>query len=333
MTVLDVDPRLIPGALKDTKTRGLSDGSVIEFEQAPAGWLTQAGELRQRDHRAYYYTSPSAPCAICDGSGRVAGRTATGRKCSVCKGTGDASKRKRLPSVTTMLDAIVPKPGIPPWTEARGIEGAIEAVRRGLIDPRDPASVAMAVDIVRANRLGADRAKEEAADRGLNVHAALETYMQTGEPPKPHEILPEHLGYYQALVRWLLDHDPEPEAVEELVVHPEDGYAGRFDLLAKLRGARTLVDAKTQEKGGIYLGAHAQVNLYERGRRRCGDEPADRLLVVVFAANGEYREMAADHPDEFTLAALAWLQHGRPVDQACERLNTREREARKQVTA
>jgi hypothetical protein len=327
--VLDIDPRLTPGALKETKSREVPDVGRIEFELAPAGWLTKDGNVRTKDWRAYYLVTG---CSGCEGAGRVPGkRDGTTRKCADCKGEGSA--RRRLPSVTTLLDAICPKPGIPPWAEARGIEGAIEAVRRGLINPMDPASAENAVEIVRAERLGADRARDDAADRGLDVHDALEVYMRTGQPPQPHRILPEHHGYYQALVRWLLDHDPEPEAVEELVVHPELGYAGRLDLRARIRGALTTVDAKTQEKAGIYLGAHAQVSLYERGAVRCGDEPADRLLVVVFAANGEYREMPADHPDAFTDAALAWIEHGRPVDLACARANGREREARKAVAA
>lgn len=333
MTVLDIDRRLIPGAMQEIKTRELADGGLIEFEQAPAGWLTKDGEPRKSDYRAYYLTPAAAVCGECEGSGRVAGKTAGGKKCAACKATGNASRRGRRVSVTTLLDAITPKPGIPPWSEARGIEGTVEAIRRGLIDPHDPASVAMAVDIVRANKLGADRAKEEAADRGLDVHAALETYMRTGEPPKPHEVLPEHLGYYQALVRWLLKADPEPVAVEELVCHPEQDYAGRLDLRAHIDGALCTVDAKTQEKGGIYLGAHAQVNLYERAARRCGDEPADRLLVVVFAANGDFREMPADHPEAFVDAALEWYRQAKPVDSMCERHNKIERDARKAVAA
>jgi hypothetical protein len=76
------------------------------------------------------------------------------------------------------------------------------------------------------------------------------------------------------------------------------------------------------------LRAHAQVCLYERAAVRCGDDPADRKLVVVFAENGEYREMPADHSDAFVDAALAWCREGRPVDATCEAHNRRERKAR-----
>lgn len=325
-------PSLIPGALEEQKSRVLADGSVIEFEFAPAGWLTKAGEPRFKDWRAYFYVTG---CEDCTGGGRVPGkRDGTTKQCPACKGTG--RPRRRYPSVTTQLDAVIPKPGIPVWAEARGIEGAIEAVRRGLIDPHDPASVARAVEEVRAARLGADRARDVAADRGLNVHACLEHYMLTGSPPNPVDHPVEHWGYLRGLTRFLLKTDPEPEAVEQLVVHPEHGYAGRLDLRArfpKLGIGLATVDAKTQERGGIYLGAHAQVNLYERAAVRCGDEPADRLFVVVFDADGEFRMMPADHPSEFADAALAWCAQARPVDSMCESANRAARKAREEATA
>lgn len=331
--VVEVDQSTVPGALEEYKTREIDGLGLIEFEQAPSGWLTKAGEVRKKDWRAYHYTPLATVCGPCEGSGRIPGkRDGTTKQCPTCKATGNPEKRDRFTSVTTALDDIVAKKGLPPWSEARGIEGAIEAVRLGLINPRDPVSVANAIETVRKHRLGADRARDDAADRGLNVHACLEHYMLTGSPPNPINHPEAHWGYLRALTRWLVHADPEPVAVEQLVVHPEDHYAGRLDLRAYLKttcGALTTVDAKTQEKAGIYLGAHAQVNLYERAARRCGDEPADRLVIVVFAADGEYREMPADHPDSFTDAALAWLKQAKPVDSMCERHNRRERDARK----
>jgi hypothetical protein len=274
VTAVDQDPRTVPGALERMLRRELPDGAVIEFEEAPAGWLTKDGEIRRKDHRAYYFTPASSECGPCDGSGRVAGkRPNTTKQCPGCKGTGDPGRRTRKTSVTTALDAICPKPGLQPWYEARGIEGAIEAVRLGLIDPFDPASAAMAVDMVRSRRLGADRARDDAADRGLNVHACLEHYMLTGEPPNPADHPVEHWGYLRALTRALLLLDPEPVAVEQLVCHPEDGYAGRLDLRARINGRLTTVDAKTQERGGIYMAAHAQVNLYERAASVAATSP------------------------------------------------------------
>ena len=125
MTELEAGPD-VPGAMQHVKSRVLPDGSMILFSQAPAGWLTLAGEPRRTDYRAYHLVDK-------DGA------------------------RTRVPSVSTLLDSICPKPGLVNWSERKGIEGATRAVGLGEIttqtDPLD------AVKIVRHLRLGADAAQ------------------------------------------------------------------------------------------------------------------------------------------------------------------------------
>lgn len=326
MTTIDLHPSQIPGAIQDRKTRELADGSVIEFEFAPYGWLTQDGEPRQKDHRAYYFTA-TPECLSCGGSGRAPSekRPDGTVQCKPCKGSGKG-KRERMPSVTTLLDAICPKPGLTWWGEARGIEGAVEAMRRGEISlSTDPAD---AVKLVRELKLGADQARDTAATRGLNVHSLLESYMETGTVPNLADHPVEHHGYLQGLCAFLLKNDPEPVAVEQLVCDPDAGYAGRRDLVAMVDGCRVGFDAKTQERGGIYSSAHVQLQMYERGGIACGDEPCDRLVVVVFAANGEFREMACEAMPRTVEAALAYAREIRPIDSLCEGQNRAERKAR-----
>jgi hypothetical protein len=241
--------------------------------------------------------------------------------------TPSGEKRTRYPSTTTLLDSICPKDGLPHWSEARGIEGAVEAMHRGLITPSTlPVD---AVKVVRSNRLGAEAIRDTAAGRGLNVHDCLEQYMTTGRAPKLAEHHADHHGYITALTKWLLHAKPEPVAVEQLVCSPEDGYAGRLDLRAQIGGLLTTVDLKTQERAGIYRGAHLQVGMYERAAIRCGDEPASRCIVVVVAADGEYREMEATHAPALVDAALAFYRSVKPIDSACESANRVERNARK----
>ncbi len=278
------------------RERELSDGSVLTFEHYPVGTPTKKGEPRKVDWRAYHLTP-------------VGG------------------ERRRLISVTTILDAICPKGALPRWAEARGIEGAVEAVRIGEIDPHTVEPEA-AIDRVRALRLGADRARDEAAGRGLNIHALLEDYLRTGSAPSLADHPAEHAGYIQAFVRWLLHANPEPEAIEELVCSPEDGYAGRLDLVARHGPLRIMWDAKTQAKGGIYDGAHCQLKLYERAYVRCGGEPPDLRKVVVFAEDGAYREMECAATDRTVEAALDWWRELAPVTSSCESANRVERKAR-----
>lgn len=331
-----VEPGLIHGALEEVKTRELPDGSRIDFEFAPAGWLTHRGDIRQTDYRAYYGTPPAVTCTVCDGEGRDFRFSRRGRRCEKCRGTGNESRRQQLTSVTTILGAIMDKPGLPPWAEARGIEGVIQAIRDGRLDPYD--ETVDPVRLVRGLKLGADAARDAAADRGLNVHACLEQYMTTGTPPNPADHPPEHRGYVRALIRWLLAVRPQPVVVEHLVADPARGYAGRLDLRAWVEDpthGRQLVtfDAKTQERGQIYPGAHVQVNMYEQAAVVCGDQPADRLAVVVFAADGAFREVEAVRSPGLVDSALAWYQAIKPIGSACEAQNRIEREARKAVEA
>lgn len=323
----ELDQANVPGGL-EVQLRREVPGGIIEFESAPAGYLTADGERRRRDHRAYYWTA-SDDCAACCGTGRQPSekRPAPATvKCKACNGVG-TPKRTRKVSVTTLLDAILPKPGLPPWSEARGIEGVIHAMRGGLIDAStDPAD---AVKIVREAKLGADREKKLAADRGLNVHALLEHYMLTGNAPDLCEHPVEHHGYVQGLCRWLLKNDPEPECVEQLVCDPVAGYAGRRDLVARIDGRRIGWDAKTQENAGIYTGAHVQLQMYERGAIACGDEPCDELRVVVFAADGGFREMLCEAMPRTVEVALEWYREVSPIDSLCEGHNRFEKEARK----
>lgn len=289
-----VDPSMIPGGLEVSDRREHPLGS-IEFEYAPVGYLTKDGKVRQKDWRAYYWTPT-------DG------------------------KRARMPSVSTVLDCILPKPGLPPWSEARGIEGAVEAARLGALDGIEAAD---AVGVVRSMKLGADRARDDAAERGVNVHDLLREFMQTGTAPTFADHPEAHHGYIRALSRWLLTTDLEPEVIEEMVCSPEDGYAGRTDLVAKGDGFRIRFDAKTQERGAIYESAHVQVKLYDRAAVAMGDPPADLLKVVVFAENGEFREMTCMCDDATADHALAWWRSLKGISSACESANRIEREARR----
>ena len=297
-----VDPRTVPGAMEHTLSRELADGSLIEFESAPFGWLKKDGEPRRMDYRAYYWT-PSE------------------------------GKRTRMASVSSVLNAICPKPGLPPWSEARGIEGAVEAIQRGFmpvdIDPRE------AVERVRGLRLGADRARDDAATRGLNVHDILEVWSRTGEPPSLADHPVEHHGYIRAVARWLLRAQPVAGAIEELVCDPENGYAGRSDLVATtvdpLGGSTISVrwDFKTQASAGIWGSAHLQAALYERAAIASGDEPTDEQRIVVFAEDGVFREMDVLADSQTVDATLAYYRAIKPIDSACDSAYRLEKKARR----
>lgn len=299
MTTATADLAHIPGAMERKLYREIPDG-MIEYFEAKAGWLTQRGEPRLRPYRKYLWTPVD----------------------------GEPVK---LPSTSSINDTICPKPGVDYWSEERGIEGTVLALKAGLIYEGSLAKDAIAV--VREHGLGAEAAKNRAAKRGLNLHAINQRYMETGEAPRLSDHPDEHRGYLRSWAKAMLALDPEPAKadqpeVEQLIVSPEDGYAGRLDLRARIRRALETCEMKTQERGGIYRAAHWQVLMYERGAVRCAADPAERCRVIVLPADGDWTE------DRHTMlvagdldAALAYWRACRPIDSACEARNRRERKA------
>lgn len=240
-----------------------------------------------------------------------------------------APKRVRLPSVTTLLDQIIPKGGLPIWAEARGIEGALVALRAEELNA--DMTKAEAVDTVRSLKLGADGARDEAATRGIDLHGALEQYMRTGLWPyaDEQEIDSDARGYYRAAGDWLTAANPEPVAVEQLVADPTAGYAGRLDLRAHIGGRLMLVDYTTSENAAIYSNKVVQAMLYERAARICGDEPAEGIVVLCLAADGAHRQLELPYSETTVQRALDWLAEIRPIDSTCESANRAERQARR----
>lgn len=318
-------PELTPGAMAVRKERTLPGGWLIEFESAPAGWLKKDGTARMTDWRAYHLTTPG-DCPGCHGTGRALSEKRPGKtiKCQACQGTGKP-KRQRVESVTTICDAILPKDGLPPWSERAGITGALRAIRAGVlsVDMTDEE----AVQAVRSHKLGSDALRDEAADRGLNVHAILERFMLTGKAPNPADHPEPHRPFIRGLIKWLLWADPEPVAVEQLVADPERGYAGRLDLICRRDKRLTLVDLKTQERGAIYESAHVQCRLYAEAEARYGEHRVQDAWVVVVDGYGGFREMELLADSKLAARALDYYLAVKPICSACESQNRIVKEA------
>jgi hypothetical protein len=195
--------------------------------------------------------------------------------------------RVRLPSVTTVLGAVVPKHALLDWYEARGAEGAVTLERHGVLEGVDPDQV---IEVVRGRGMGAKDHARQAAGRGVSLHAILEDYCRTGDFPNPIDYPEDYRGYIRALARWILKADPEPIATERLVCHPEHGYAGRYDLRALAYGSDALIDLKTNRKGTLYPEAALQLAGYAEADERCGASYPERLLLVALGPDGQFTE-------------------------------------------
>ena len=168
-------------------------------------------------------------------------------------------RRTRLPSVTSVINATWPKPGLLAWYLKHGSD--------------------------------APRLRDAAAERGKLVHSFVEAYMRDEWRPitdYPTDTWP----YLKGAARFLADFNPVPIAVERLVCHPEFQYAGRLDLIAEIAGKPTLVDFKTNAEGRIFPEAHIQATAYAIANERCGDERISDFLLVGIGGEGTYNAVA-----------------------------------------
>jgi hypothetical protein len=188
--------------------------------------------------------------------------------------TPDGGKRRRkLPSVTTILREAWAKPELINWAARMGD--------------------------------GMARARDESTSRGRAVHSLIETYLTSGEMLDVTGFPDDYRPYLRSAAKFILAEDPEPEAVELLVCHPEFGYAGRLDLRARLRGRSQIVDFKTSPNGGVYAEAHLQTFAYELADERCGAPRAEGRSVVAITPDGYRIVEGADVEKEWG-GALTW---------------------------
>ena len=215
--------------------------------------------LIQRESASHWYLPDGTPyheVPRADGNGT---RSATLR---------DARKANALPSVTNTL-SVLAKPGLDAWKQEQAIVSALTLPRR-----EDETLDAF------ARRVVTDMGEQvrSAADLGNAVHAAIEVYLQTGESPEN----PDVLRLFEPVKLWIDDHIERVASVETVVVHDGVGFAGRIDLVAKLRhvGTWTVIDFKTQKMKpnakGIYQAAFyeawpLQLIAYFEALRRAGE--------------------------------------------------------------
>lgn len=145
----------------------------------------------------------------------------------------DARKVFALPSVTNVL-GVLAKPGLDAWKVEQGIVAALTLPRQ-TDEPLDVFARRVVVDM--------GEQVEKAADFGSAIHAACEAYARSRQVP----VDPTLLAFFQPWQAWFDANVEEVRSIERVCVNLEQGYAGRVDLEAKLRGIGwAVVDFKTQ---------------------------------------------------------------------------------------
>lgn len=129
--------------------------------------------------------------------------------------------------------------------------------------------------------------RDEAAGRGTAVHETVLHALASGAVvPDMDSLSEDEKGYAQAVIKWWLNVDPAPELSEVLVADVGSGIAGRFDLVANIKGKRTLIDLKSG--AAVRVSASAQLAGYQALMERSGYGPVDTSMVLLARADGSY---------------------------------------------
>ena len=192
----------------------------------------------------------------------------------------DARKVGAFPSVTNFL-SVLHKPGLVAWQQEQAILAALTLPRQ-TDEPLDAFARRVVQDM--------GEQVQTAASLGSALHAAAEIYANS-------KLLPEDADVARLFdpVREWFDADVERVAcVEAVVKHTEFGYAGRVDMVARLKSTDgwALVDFKSQKfkkdakgrpKAAFYevwplqLEAYRQAILHEGALR----PPQDIVSVAI----------------------------------------------------
>lgn len=243
---------------------------------------------------------------------------------------------KVLPSVTTILDAVLPKPALTWWGFRVGLAAAVELSRDGALswadliaghdehqrivdgDPtpelaRSRGEGSRAKDktliefLAQEANLDPNKVKGRAARRGTGVHEALNTLGLGGTPDI--DSMPEvERPFALALNRWWLDQgDLQVELMEQPVASLSHGYAGRFDLLYRhSNGQLVLADLKTgkEVRPDSY---YRQLVAYKIAWEEMGGATIDRMEIVMCKPDGQYslHDATGKVTDEVWFGALA----------------------------
>ena len=146
-----------------------------------------------------------------------------------------------VPSVTTPLELIGAFGAGAWWGQGIGIDGALQwAAYQGVnlsTTVVTPGLREEVLDWMKKEGLTVHAARDKAAERGINVHDALEAWADHGILPVPENYPETERVYVESLLGFLKDfgkhvHDVHSEIMTASVHH---GFAGRFDLVVELK--------------------------------------------------------------------------------------------------
>lgn len=176
---------------------------------------------------------------------------------------------KPIPGVTSLIKGGVPAPALMYWSA--------KSVAEWVADHPDECESLRSMGrykMVAALKETPWEQRDTAAVRGTEVHALAERLVHGGEID-----VPDHLtGFVEGYVRFLDAFQPAPVLTEKSVANVQHWYAGRFDLIADMGGARWMLDVKTAK--GVYGDNALQVDAYRNAEFYVLDDDPDTHLPM-----------------------------------------------------
>jgi hypothetical protein len=225
-----------------------------------------------------------------------------------------------VPSVTTVNGVIDKSGALTWWGQGIGALGTLRLQALGVdlgtvlsllaAGALDDARKAVC-DLLTANKISTNHVRDDASDRGVNVHAAFEQWANDQRiTPQPIVFEEHEQGYVQGLRDFLTAitvGEPTEIEAEVMVASLKRRFAGRYDLRLRLNKpaqivTRTypvrkdkveeipagtyLLDLKTSKD--VYDTHYLQLEAYEGASVECGYEPTDYRGVIHVTAGGKY---------------------------------------------
>jgi len=211
---------------------------------------------------------------------------------------------RKADGVTTLIGDGMPKPALINWAANTTAAYAVDHWD----DLAEEAPSKRLDTLKRARYMDLD----QAAKRGTEVHLIAEKLSRHEEVDVPEELA----GHVESAVAFLDDWKPEVIRTETVVASRAWGYAGTFDLLAKLPdGGVPLMDYKTSRSGifgetAIQLGAYANADVWldnDGAEQPMADLGITHGMAVWIRADG-YSVYEVDLAQGFKIFQhVAWL--------------------------
>jgi hypothetical protein len=212
---------------------------------------------------------------------------------------------EKVPGVTTILGATMPKQALIEWAGKTTAGFAVDHWDElGELPPSK-----------RLERLNKARFEDRdtAAGRGTEVHLLAEQHMAGAEVEIPEELEGHFRSYEQFIAEW----DPQPVLIEAVLGNRAVGYAGTVDVVADLADHhRWLLDYKTTRSGifpetALQLCAYRRAEVYidqDGAEQQLEDLGIDRVGALHLRADGySIKPVTADDEVWTYFRHLAWL--------------------------